>query len=82
VPNTKKLSGYYKVPMTGVLRIPMCMMTVVVRIVVAAAMVGMMMMLMAMTISMGFLANLLSTPSFDMDVGNMVAWMAVPKDGA
>jgi len=73
VRNTKKLSGYYKVPMTGVLRIPMSMMTVVVRIVVAAAMVGMM----VMPISMGFLATLLSTPSFDMDVGNMVAWMAV-----
>jgi hypothetical protein len=77
VRNTNNLSGYYKVPMTGVVRIPMSMMTVVVRTVVAAAMVGMMM-LMAMTISMGFLATLLSTSSFDMDVGNMVPRMAVP----
>jgi len=65
----EKLSGYYEMPMAIRVGVVMAVMTVVVRAVVVPVTITMFMVVVVM----------IRGANFDMDMGNVVLWMAVPQ---
>ena len=81
--NAEKLSGYYEMPMAIGVRMVLGVMTVVVRVVIAATIVAVLMVLVVMTVPTAFLRMFsITRAGFDMDVGNVVSRVAVPQSGA